>query len=96
MGLSTLSKMDASVGRTALAVPGAMPVDAARVVESFRHYMHAEGTDVPRAAFLEQLELRLRDRGFCSDMDPLLRTGLSYDPQQAGRLVRELLLTRLP
>jgi hypothetical protein len=58
--------------------------------------MKAEGTTVPRADFLEQLELRLADRGFCSDMEPLLRTGISYDPQEAGRLVREELLMRLP
>lgn len=78
----------------ALAAPGAA-VDAGRVIDSFRHYMKSEGTEVPRAVFLEQLELRLEDRGFCSDMKPLLRTGLRYDPQEAGRLVRDALLMRL-
>lgn len=80
----------------ALTAPGVAPIDADRVIESFRHYMSAEGTEVPRAAFLAELDLRLRDRGFCSDMEPLLRTGLRYDPQEAGRLVRSEILMRLP
>jgi hypothetical protein len=34
--------------------------------------------------------------GFCSDMEPLLRLGIDYDPQAAGRLVKERLLAFLP
>jgi predicted nucleotidyltransferase component of viral defense system len=79
----------------AFTASGAVPVDANRIIESFEHYMRIEGTTVPRADFLEQLDLRLADRGFCSDMQPLLRTGVHYDPQAAGRLVRERLLMRL-
>lgn len=72
------------------------PVDPAEVADSFQHYMALEKTTVRREDFLARLELRLADRGFCSDMEPLLRTGLAYDPQRAGRLVREALLMRLP
>lgn len=79
----------------ALTAAGAAPVDRARVVDAFQHYMQQEGTVVPRAEFLEQLDQRLADRGFCSDMQALLRTGLKYDPQVAGRVVREELLMRL-
>ena len=80
----------------ALTLTGASPVDPGGVVQSFQHYMQREGTEVPRAVFLEELELRLADKGFCSDMEPLLRTGLTYDPQEAGSLVRKELLMRLP
>jgi predicted nucleotidyltransferase component of viral defense system len=80
----------------ALTAPGAVPIEADQVVASFLHYMQAEGTEVRRAAFLAELDIRLADRGFCSDMEPLLRTGLLYDPQTAGRLVRNQLIMRLP
>ena len=33
---------------------------------------------------------------YSEDMEPLLRTGLIYDPQAAGALVRDELLMRLP
>lgn len=58
--------------------------------------MGREGTSVPRDEFLHQLDVRLADRGFCSDMQPLLRTGLTYDPQLAGKHVRKQLLMLLP
>jgi predicted nucleotidyltransferase component of viral defense system len=80
----------------ALTAPSATPVTPSNVIEAFQHYMALERTQVPRQEFLEQLDLRLTDRGFCSDMEPLLRTGLRYDPQAAGRLVRTELLMRLP
>jgi predicted nucleotidyltransferase component of viral defense system len=80
----------------ALSAPSAKPVEPDGILEAFQHYMKMEGTEVLRATFLEQLDLRLADSGFCSDMEPLLRTGLAYDPQLAGNLVRDVLLKRLP
>ena len=52
----------------ALSAPSAMPIRPDGIVDAFQHYMRQEGTEVPRSEFLEQLELRLSDRGFCSDM----------------------------
>jgi predicted nucleotidyltransferase component of viral defense system len=80
----------------ALTLPGATPVAPTRVIEAFQHYMALEGTEVPRQEFLEQLKFRLADRGFCSDMEPLLRMGLRYNPQAAGNFIRDELLMRLP
>lgn len=80
----------------ALTTPSATPVAPSKVIAAFQHYMTLEGTSVPRQEFLEQLDLRLNDRGFCSDMEPLLRTGLRYDPQAAGQFVRTELLMLLP
>ncbi|MDP2787987.1 MAG: nucleotidyl transferase AbiEii/AbiGii toxin family protein [Pseudomonadota bacterium] len=66
------------------------------VIDAFQHYMALEGSTVPRNEFLEQLDIRLADRGFCSDMGPLLRNDLSYDPQAAGVHIRNNLLAHLP
>jgi hypothetical protein len=42
------------------------------------------------------LDAHLADRGFCSDMNQLLRAGLDYDSQQAGDYVKTNLLGLLP
>lgn len=72
------------------------PVDPAAVVESFLHYLKQEGGDGARAEFAGILDSHLADRGFCTDMDPLLRVGEVYDPHLAGKLVRVKLLSLLP
>lgn len=73
-----------------------MPVDPAAVIESFRHYLRQEGSVAGRAEFIAILESRLADRGFGSDTDQLLRMGVVYDPQQAGKYVKTKLLNLLP
>jgi hypothetical protein len=72
------------------------PVDPAAVIESFQHYLHQEGSDAGRAEFVGILESHLADRGFCSDMQSLLRAGVVYDPRSAGDHVKERLLSLLP
>jgi predicted nucleotidyltransferase component of viral defense system len=71
-------------------------VDPATIIESFQHYMKQEGSKVGRADFIGILEAHLRDRGFCSDMEPLLPAGISYDPQSAGNYIKTNLLSLLP
>lgn len=66
------------------------------VIESFQHYLRQEDGAASRAEFLEILDAHLADRGFCTDMNPLLCAGLSYDPQQAGAVVKAKLLGLLP
>jgi hypothetical protein len=53
-------------------------------------------TKAGRAEFIGILEAYLKDRGFCSDMELLLRHGISYDPQVAGKFVIANLLNLLP
>lgn len=72
------------------------PVDPAAVIASFQHYLKQEGTRAGRAEFIGILEGYLHDRGFCSDMQPLLRTDIPYDPQAAGKYVKTHLLNLLP
>lgn len=74
----------------------ASPVDPAAIIESFQHYMKQEGNTATRAEFVAILDDHLKDRGFCSDMEPLLRSGIIYTPQSAGRHVRDKLLNLLP
>jgi predicted nucleotidyltransferase component of viral defense system len=72
------------------------PIDPAAVIDSFQHYMKQEGTWAHRTEFIGILEAHLKDRGFCTDTESLLRNGISYDPQTAGKYVIDNLLYRLP
>jgi predicted nucleotidyltransferase component of viral defense system len=72
------------------------PVEPAAIIASFEHYLKQEGTKAGRAEFIGILEDHLKDRGFCSDMQPLLRTDITYDPQAAGKYVKTHLLNLLP
>ena len=70
--------------------------DPALVVDSFRHYLGKEGRKARRGEYIDVLDGHLANRGFCSDMVPLLRAGLTYNPQEAGVFVKEKLLGLLP
>lgn len=72
------------------------PVKPREIIASFKHYLDLEGTKAGRGEFVSILENRLRDREFCSDTKPLLRTDISYDPQVAGSYVKSHLLRLLP
>lgn len=71
-------------------------IDANLIVDSFLYYMDREGTSAGRAEFTQLLEEHLQNRGFCSDMNSLLRQGIDYDVQAAGAYVKKHLLTLLP
>jgi hypothetical protein len=58
--------------------------------------MTQEGTRSGRAQFIGILKAHLKDGGFCSDTESLLRYGISCDPQAAGNYVITKLLRRLP
>jgi predicted nucleotidyltransferase component of viral defense system len=72
------------------------PVDPTAVIESFRYYLDQEGGSTRRSEFIALLDAHLADRGFCSDMNQLLRVGERYDPFEAGALVKSKLLSLLP
>jgi hypothetical protein len=55
-----------------------------------------EGKNAGQAEFIAIPEDNLKDRRFCSDMRPLLRTDIIYDPQAAGKHVKTHLLNLLP
>lgn len=66
------------------------------VIESFQHYLAKEGTAAGREEFFALLDAHLADRGFCSDMESLLRPGISYNPDIAGHILKRDLLSLLP
>ena len=72
------------------------PVNPPEIIESFNHYMAQEGTVAGRDEFVGILQDHLGDRGFLTDMDALLRTGIHYNPKAAGAFVIENLLNLLP
>ena len=76
-----------------LAKPPVVPV---KVIESFQHYLKLEGSVAGRSEFIGLLDAHLADRGFCSDMNQLLRAGIKYDPQESGEYVKTNLLALLP
>ncbi len=81
----------------ALTNESVVPVKVEDIVSAFQHYMREEDTKVPRSEFVAHLRLCMEDRtGFCTDMTPLLRKNLAYDPRKAGPYVESQVLSRLP
>jgi len=72
------------------------PVNPAEIIELFLYYLQQEGTVATRDEFIGLLQSHLNDRGFLTDMNALLRTGIAYDPIAAGDYVISSLLKLLP
>ena len=72
------------------------PVNPAEIIELFLYYLQQEGTVATRDEFIGLLQSHLNDRGFLTDMNALLRTGIAYDPVVAGDFVIGSLLKLLP
>ena len=70
--------------------------DPQRIVQTFRSYMEAEHRPLTRAMFEQNLDGKLREPGFGSDMSGLLAAGREWDAIIAGRVVTETLISRLP
>jgi len=73
-----------------------LDVDDGAVVACFQAYMTRGSTAVTRAMFEANLAEKLASPAFGRDVVPLLRTGEAYDVDQAGALVLERLVARLP
>jgi len=69
---------------------------ADRIVECFDRYLREEGRRVTRAMFEENVTKKLADEQFRADLTGLLRPGIAWDIDDAGRVVMERLLARLP
>jgi hypothetical protein len=67
-----------------------------KVSDAVLHYMRNESTTVPISEFLAHIENCLEDKkGFCCDMDALLKQSLNYEPAKASVIVIECLLNGL-
>jgi predicted nucleotidyltransferase component of viral defense system len=69
---------------------------AGRVVECFVEYMHREEHPVFRAEFERNLHAKESDAAFMDDIKPLLAPSVRYDPAEAMRIVREILIEKIP
>lgn len=68
----------------------------AEIINSFEYYMKKEGSSSGRDEFIAALNNHLKNPGFLTDMNPLIRTGITYDPLHAGEYVISNLLNLLP
>lgn len=67
-----------------------------RVIECFLAYMEHEGRRVSRAEFEENLVLKLEDRRFLEDIEPLLAPGCPCDMESAADCVLNRLAVLIP
>lgn len=70
--------------------------DPQRIVQTFRSYMKGESRAPTRAMFEQNLDGKLRDPGFGSDLSGLLAAGREWDASAAAQVVAGTLLSRLP
>jgi predicted nucleotidyltransferase component of viral defense system len=63
---------------------------------SFAAYMEFGKTPVSRAQFEKNMDAKMQDDSFLSDMEPLLRSEIKYDHQEAWKMVYGQIISRLP
>ncbi|MCB9468706.1 MAG: nucleotidyl transferase AbiEii/AbiGii toxin family protein [Candidatus Obscuribacterales bacterium] len=66
------------------------------IIHCFTRYMEHNGIKVARKDLLSNLETKLSDKRFLTDVPALLRTGLKYDQSVAFEHVSEKLLSLIP
>lgn len=70
-------------------------VNVEKVIDAFKHYMQKEGNEVTRNEFIENMERKIEDADFKGDMNGLLRSGITYDINEAFKLVRREILENI-
>ena len=66
--------------------------DNEAIVRVFQRYMEAGGHHVTQEEFRKNLRDKIKSRNFLRDTEGLLRPGITYDPQEAYRLVENRLI----
>lgn len=70
-------------------------VDPNGIIEAWNFYMQEEDNSVTQKEFLENMEKKILDQDFLSDMQGLLRPDLSYNITEAYHLVKKELLEKI-
>lgn len=70
--------------------------NATKLVTCFDRYMARDGQTVTRAMFEENLHAKAARRDFRKDMDALLRSDLTWDFDEAMRIVLDNVVAKLP
>ena len=71
-------------------------LDTHAVADAFSYYMKAENHPVSSAEFALNLAAKMKHAGFLSDVSPLLRPGIHFDPNEAFEWMQEYLIPQLP
>ncbi len=70
-------------------------VDPRKIIRAWTFYMERENSHVTQREFLENMEKKISDKDFLSDMEGLLRPGLSYNIEDAYQFVKAELLNKI-
>ncbi|MDQ6762872.1 MAG: nucleotidyl transferase AbiEii/AbiGii toxin family protein [Bacteroidota bacterium] len=70
-------------------------VDTDKILKAWKFYMKEEDNSVTQKEFLENMEKKMLDQDFLSDMEGLLRPGLQYNIENAYRFVKKELLEKI-
>jgi predicted nucleotidyltransferase component of viral defense system len=70
-------------------------VDTTRIIEAWQFYMKQEDNSVSQKEFLENMEKKIEDADFTGDMSGLLRSGISYNINEAYQFVKTNLLEKI-
>jgi predicted nucleotidyltransferase component of viral defense system len=71
-------------------------IEPEQVVRCFLEYVQRAGNSISRGQFESNLTKKEADQTFLTDIKPLLRPGLDYDPVSAIKIVRHRLIETLP
>ncbi len=66
------------------------------IVQCFLEYMRRAGTRISRAEFEANLSAKLLDPVFMQDLSPLLAPGIDWNLEEAGGLIHQALISKLP
>lgn len=69
--------------------------DAENIVKIFKEYMKAEGHRIKREDYENNIEAKMKHRGFIDDVKPLLPADMKYDVKSAFSLVGEQLVPHM-
>lgn len=69
--------------------------DPDKIIEAWKFYMDKEGNRVSQQEFIENMEKKLIDKDFLSDMQGLLRPELTYEIDKAYQLTKIKLLEKI-
>ncbi len=65
------------------------------IIECFQKYMEAESQSVSGKSYRQNLESKIKDTRFLSDVSPLIRSDTEYDAGIAMELVMNVVISKL-
>jgi hypothetical protein len=69
--------------------------DPNKIANAFHEYMRKDGNDVSQKEFISNMERKMRDKEFHTDIESLLKPGSEFNTEAAWELVRTELIELL-